>query len=242
MKTVLSIFLVLFSTSVLAVCDHLKYGSPSKADKKICRTGYALGYNYSRKTASWVAYRLTPEIVDGTVTRQNDFREDDSITKIYRATLDDYNEPVYELGHLAPSESLDLTVEMNSETFILSNMAPQLPGLNKAVWKGLENRERKWTKERDELFVYVGMLYEGEVEYLKGRIPIPTHFYKIMFSPSENKAIAYLFPHSDIKTKDLDKYLTSINEIEVRSGLNYLSKLQNGLEENIENGVESSQW
>jgi len=36
----------------------------------------------------------------------------------------------------------DASIQMNSETFLLSNMVPQLPGLNRAGWKGLENRER----------------------------------------------------------------------------------------------------
>ncbi len=84
------IILLLVSDFVLAAsaCDeHLVHGTPSQSDQILCRDGYALGYSYSRKTADWVAYRLTPGIHDdGNVPRQNDFRPDDDLPLIYRTT------------------------------------------------------------------------------------------------------------------------------------------------------------
>lgn len=135
--------------AALTCNGHFAFGIPSQSDQLLCRTGYALGYNYSRKSADWVAYRLTPAIHDdGNVDRQNEFRADTELPAIYQTTPTDYVEPVFDQGHLANSESLDDTITMNSETFLMSNMTPQLPGLNSAGWKGLENRERRWTDNR----------------------------------------------------------------------------------------------
>ncbi len=164
---------------------HLLYGIPKESDQLLCRRRYALGFNYSRKSADWVAYRLTPEIHNsGSVQRRNDFRADQDLPAIYRKQLGDFEEPVFDRGHLANSASLDATVSMNSETFLLSNMIPQLPGLNRAAWLGLENRERKWTDQRGELYVYTGVLFEGDrLSFIGNRVPIPTHFFKVIYDP-----------------------------------------------------------
>lgn len=236
------IILLFFTTDAFA-CAHLQFGTPLESDQIICRVGYAVGYNYSRKSADWVAYRLTPEIVNGTASRQDDFRADELIPLIYQAQVKHYVEPVYDMGHLVSSESQDLTIQMNSETFIMSNIAPQLPGLNRAVWKGLENRERKWTGIRGELFVYVGMLYEGDTQtYINDALPVPSHFFKIIYDPAAHDSIAYLFPHEAIYTSKLDNYLTTIDAIELRSGLNLLSGLNDETEEALENLQALKQW
>lgn len=236
------VFLLLFSPQLFA-CIHLKYGTPLQSDQIICREGYAIGYNYSRRIADWVAYRLTPKIINGSADRQNDFRIDKSIPEHFQATPRDYEEPKYDLGHLVSSESQDLSTSLNSDTFLLSNIAPQLPGLNRAVWKGLENRERKWTNRLGELYVFVGMLFEGEnVQYLNGKIAIPTHFFKIIYSQKTQQSISFLFPHKPIKTRNLDQYIVNIDEIEFRSGFNFLSKLDDQSEDRIERKTARKQW
>lgn len=94
-----SIFVLIFSSVLLLSCDHLQLGTPSNSNQIICREGYAIGYNFSRKTVDWIAYRLTPDDF-GDVQRQDDFREDSIITKMYQMHKSDYDEPVYDLGHL----------------------------------------------------------------------------------------------------------------------------------------------
>ena len=248
MQNIFMLIAMLVVSALAAAQDtchgHLKYGLPSQADKVLCRQGYALGYNFSRKSADWVAYRLTPAIHNSAnVERQNDSRIDTDIPAIYQTTPDDYDEPIYDQGHLANSESLDASIQMNSETFLLTNMSPQLPGLNRAGWKGLENRERKWTDQRGELYIYSGAMFVGGVKAIIGNgVPVPTHYYKILFDPARNEAIAFLFPHTDIKTSELNGFLTSIDTIELLTGLNFLSVLPDVEEEQIERVKLVNQW
>jgi len=243
LKLILVIMFILSVFQNANACIHLDYGTPLNSDQVICRDGYALGYNYSRKLADWVAYKLTKASFEGNVKRQNDFREDKDIPLEYQSHLEDYDEPIYDQGHLISSDSQDSSIKLNSETFLLSNMAPQLPGFNRAIWKGLENRERKWVKSKGELFVYVGMLFEGaDIKYLNNNIPIPTHFYKIIYSPKTDESIAYLFPHNKISTKSLDEYLVSIDHIEIRSGHNYFDKMDDFEQLAIESNRATKQW
>ena len=247
MHALLIILLLALAVPAGAVspCDqHLVHGTPAQSDQILCRTGYALGYNYSRKTADWVAYRLTPAIHnDGNVERQNDFRADPDLPALYQTTPADYVEPVFDQGHLANSESLDDTLAMNSETFLMSNMTPQLPGLNSAGWKGLENRERKWTDTRGELFIYAGPLFEGGLpSFIGNSVPVPTHFWKVIYDSQAQEAIAFIFPHRRVLTSELSALLVSVNEVEIRSGLNFFTPLADNVEEAIERNQPLTQW
>ena len=131
---------------------------------------------------------------------------------------------------------------MNSQTFLMSNMTPQLPGFNRNGWRGLENRERKWASARDEVFIYIGPIYQGQVGFIGDRVPVPSHFFKVVFDPEENEAIAFLIPHQDFLTAELNEFLVSVDEVELRSGLNLLSALPNVTENAVESAVQPTQW
>jgi len=148
-----------------ASCPHLKYGTPKQGNVVLCREGYALGYNNTLKSAEWVSYVLNKELGND-VKRQDDFRVDPDIKPVFQTTPDDYDEPVYHQGHLANSESIDQTQHANDETFYMSNMTPQLPGHNTGIWKGLENRERKWANKRGRVIVLAGPVYHNGLHTL----------------------------------------------------------------------------
>ena len=223
---------------------HLLIGVPSKSDQILCRLGYAIGYDYSRKSAEWVAYVLTPQIhSSANVPRQDNFRPDLELPVDSRKTLRDFEEPVFDRGHLVSSASLDASVQMNSETFLLSNMVPQLPGLNRAGWKGLENRERKWSTQRGILVAYTGAIYQGNnLAYIGDNVPVPTHFYKVLFDPRREEAISFIIPHTRVLTSELSRYLVSIDQVEKLTGLDFLDRLEDTKEAQIERHRPLGMW
>lgn len=222
-------------------CPHLNYGTPNKSDVVLCREGYALGYNNNLKSAEWVSYILDRDLTGG-VDRTDDFRSDPDLATEYRTTPDDYDEPVYHQGHLANSESIDRTLNAMSETFYMSNMTPQLPGHNTGIWKGLENRERKWANKRGRVIVLSGPVYDGEIKYIGNRVPVPSAYWKVIFDPVKSEAIAFLIPHEKLKTKALNNYLVSIDDIESKYKLDLLSSLDDALENKIEKVKLNKQW
>jgi len=77
-----------------------------------------------------IAYRFTPEGVNKKFKLLNKFREYTEIPVQYRSTLSDYKGSGYDRGHMAASATLDNSYDAMVESFLLSNMTPQLPGLN----------------------------------------------------------------------------------------------------------------
>ena len=231
----------IYAHSPISDCPHLKQGKPKVSDFVTCREGYAIGYSYALKSADWVVYRLEKE--DGVVVdRQNDFRPDEDMPVVYQTTPADYDEPVYDMGHLANSESLDGTITENSETFLMSNMTPQLPGFNRAIWKGLENRERKWANKMGVVFVFMGPLYDNSPSVIGNNVLIPSAFWKIIYDPSMDDAIAFLIPHEKLRTSKLSEYLVSVDEIEDASGLDFFKMFDDAHQNELESQVQPRQW
>ena len=217
---------------------HVAYGIPGPEDQLLCREGYAVGYNYDRKDPTWVAYRLTPDSVNKKFERSNKFKEDTEIPVQYRSKLSDYKGSGYDRGHMAASATVDSSYNAMMESFLLSNMTPQLPGLNRQGWKYLEAYIRDWTNKRGELYVVTGAMFVGEHGVIGNGVHVPTHFYKVVFDPAGMDAIAFLVPHRAISKGDLPGFIVSVDEVERLTGLDFNSMLDDGIEDDIENDVE----
>lgn len=126
--------------------DHVKLGIPSQSSQLLCREGYAAGYNYDTKVSDWVSYRMTETSAQGNVTRTNKFAEDKDVPVQFRATLADYHRSGYDRGHQAPAADMRSTTTTMKESFLLTNMTPQLPELNRGAWRILEEKARQWAR------------------------------------------------------------------------------------------------
>ena len=146
--------------------------------------------------------------------------------------------------------------EAMNDSFFMSNIAPQVGvGFNQHIWKVLERRMRQWACERGLLYVVTGPLYEvrpikqlvsdkdGDGSDDNGiLVDVPSHFFKLALDPRRMEAIAFILPNRRLKTKDLPKYLRSIDEIEVRSQLDFWSRIWDGAEQAIESHVQPRLW
>jgi endonuclease G len=127
---------------------------------RICHLGYITGHNDSTKTPDWVIERLTPDIVNGEGTREDqDFRADPAITPAEKAAVPgDYDGSGFDKGHNAPAADFHGNQDALDDTFFFSNAVPQVgKGFNRSIWRSLETLVRKLvTGERPELYVITG--------------------------------------------------------------------------------------
>ena len=116
----ISVFL-LFSvncSSAFECKEHVRFGMPNQPDQFLCREGYAVGYNYSKKGPEWVAYYLTKESVNKKFKRSNKFLEDKEVPERYRANLSDYKKSGYDRGHIAASATVDSSEKAMKESMV----------------------------------------------------------------------------------------------------------------------------
>ncbi len=218
---------------------HVALGAPSAADQLLCREGYAVGYDYNRKVPIWVAYHLTKESVEKKYKRSNRFKEDEEIPAAYRSTLSDYKGTGYDRGHMAPAATIDFSKNSMQESFLLTNMTPQLPGFNRQGWRYLEAYIREWAADRGDLYVVTGSLFDDEITTIGNNVSIPSSFFKVVFDPEEENGIAFIVPHRDISKAEIPSFIVSIDEVETQTELDFLALLPDTLEDDIEDDIEA---
>jgi endonuclease G len=81
--------------------------------------------------------------LSGSAKRSNRFYENPDLPKRLRASLEDYKNRGYDRGHIAAAGNHKSDQTEMDETFLLSNMCPQVgKGFNRGAWKKLEERVR----------------------------------------------------------------------------------------------------
>ncbi len=202
------------------------WGTPSTrvGNVLICRYAYILEYDVIAKIPRWVVYTLTPEKAVGCIPRSNSFAEDDSLPEWQQSELSDYAKSGYDIGHIANAASMAFNQDAMYESFLLSNMSPQLPGLNRGIWKVLETTERTWAWTTKHTYtIYAGNIYtNGKSKTIgKNSVVVPDYLYKIIINNNTNQAQAFLFPHKEAQGTDLSVVLSSIDNIEKLSGISF---------------------
>lgn len=239
--------LLLTHTATAAGCDtHFVFGIPAggSGDKVLCYSGYALSYDYEMKVPSWVSFTITKESVHGTnVKRAKSFKIDRNIPRQYSSSSSDYSRSGYDKGHMAGSAQIDFSRQANNETFLYSNMSPQLPGFNRdmmgytGAWGRVEGLVRKWVYKHESLNVVAGTYFDDNPKFIGEGVGIPTAFYKVIIDTTTGDSIAFWFPHVENTADELASYIVSINDIESRTGIDFFSKIPDEHEEFIEDTI-----
>lgn len=204
---------------------HTPWGIPQahRPLTYICRLGYLVAHDNKAKISAWAAHTLTPDHAIGCVPRDDAFNADASLPPGQRAELKDYAGSGYDMGHQVPDGDLSWSTETEQQSFLLSNMVPQLPGLNRGIWKLLETSVRGWASQRGHtLTVYTGPIYLNSTKTIgPGQVVVPDAFFKIVVDHTTRETLAFGFPHSDKLGKELDKRQTTVAEIEQLTGINF---------------------
>lgn len=236
---------IVFAGSIEGCKEYSKLGIPGQEGELLCRKGYLLSHSADRKTPIWVIEHLTADKANGTIPRYNKFQPDPDLEEGERAELDDYKKSGYDQGHMAPAADMRWDLQAMEECFFLSNMVPQVGiGMNRGIWKNLEEHVRTWATNRGELYIFTGPIYEdgGKKTIGKNKVAVPTHIYKIIYDPHKAEAIAFIMPNEKLNSADMPNYIVTIRDVEEKTGLNFLSNLDQHVQDVIETKKAKGLW
>jgi endonuclease G len=112
--------------------------------------------------------------------------------------------------------------QVEYESFLLSNMSPQLPNLNRGVWKYLETSVRSWAYVNNRSYtIYAGNIYTPGKSKTIGpnAVVVPDYIYKIVIDNSTRQVLAFMFPQVERQEIDLQARLVSVSAIENAIGV-----------------------
>lgn len=181
---------------------------------------YTFLYCPSGKVSRWVAYKLTQSDMTGAADRSDAFRPDPRIAIFGwpTATSADYRGSGYDRGHLLPSADRTCSAAANRATFFYSNMAPQLPKLNRGAWKSLEERLRDLTRDYDTLYIVVGTVLGERPSRIGSGVAVPALFFKAVAlrRGAAFEGVAYVMPNDGegLANKHFSDFEVSVDSVE----------------------------
>ncbi len=229
---------------------NLALGNPSNAGTDqnnylLTRKQYVLSYNNTKHIPNWVSWKLTASDI-GSVPRRNNFDMDNTLpTGWYQVKSNDYSGSGFDRGHMCPAADRSATVEDNTATFVLTNIIPQAPDNNQGPWADLENYTRDQVKQGKDAYIVSGG-YGQKGVLPKGKVAIPAQTWKVIVFTDRDaggaagvndrtRIIAVDLPNEEgIKTKSWKDYLTTVRELENKTGYNFLTNVPKEIQDKIE--------
>lgn len=208
------------------------YPAHTRDEIVIERVGYSLVYSEVYEQALWVIYELTKEELSGSVPRKDDFSFD-PLVSTGSASLEDYRGSGWDRGHIAPAGDMKWSARAMSDSFYLSNISPQDPGLNSGDWSDLEKYARKIANGEGFIIIVSGGILKGKNlgSIGENKVTVPSKFYKIIFryDGANSKMTGFILPNKK-NNLPLESYVVSVDEIERQTGLDFFPEVEDTLE------------
>ena len=218
---------------------------PAPSDIRVLERGeFAVGWSPSLRHPVWCAYHV-PAVAKHEPGRRPNFTKDRSAARSPASSA--YARTGYDRGHMVPNYAVATRFGEDAQkaTFLMSNVAPQSPALNRGVWREVEHRIADlWTARWGEVWVVVGTV-PGDGETLSGSdVEVPSRFYQVVVAQDggEVRAFAVMFEQDVPWRAWPTRYIVSIDEVECLTGLDFLPDLDRDAQDALEAAVPTRLW
>lgn len=194
----------------------------NNATRELCYGVFGVMHSGVTRTPLWSAEHLTADNIASaqTLSRENSFHAEQELPPGQRAELADYARSGFDRGHMAPNGDMP-DRRTQHDSFTLANMVPQDGDNNRHVWAGIEGAVRKLAQQEGDLYVITGPAFIGGNLQKIGNVLVPSHLYKVVYSPRQKAGAAYY-----IENKPTDAYqVLTIAELESTIGIDLLPSL-----------------
>lgn len=164
----------------------------ASATRELCYGEFGVMHSGVTRTPLWSAEYVHPDKLRlaRTLSRDNAFHAEPRLHRRERAELRDYARSGYDRGHMAPNANMP-DRDSQYESFTLANMVPQDPDNNRHTWSSIEKAVRKMARQDGGLYVVTGPAFIGERLQKVGKVFVPTHLYKAVYSPRKGAGGAW---------------------------------------------------
>ena len=231
-------------TWVFACWRHRLAGFAVKDQEIILnRRGFTVCYSPDALGPCWASLFMSRWSVAtrATSVRPLHFSPDRDVPAQVRINPSAFTTSGYDRGHLAPFAALRWNAVAAEQSFLMSNVTPQVPYVNRVIMRAVEHQLRRWARQHGKLAVCVGCSYHTKrgspVKMACGTL-VPSHFFvaaTICRSPT-HPMIGFWIPNVEPTSTrgqesavravvDLEPYVVSIDKLERLSGQRFFCQL-----------------
>jgi len=233
--------------SIIFAGAPVRTGNPAPDDIRVLRRGeFMIGWSDKLKHPVWCAYHVKRKARFGELKRPG-FTRDPSVPAAPSPSA--YANSGYDRGHMVPNHAIATRYGETEQktTFMMSNIAPQSPSLNRGVWRDVEHRIADlWTQRYGEIWVVVGAISATDSNLRIGptAIDVPTHYYQVIIAQEgmDVRALAVLFPQNIPWKAWAARNIVTIDELEARTGLDFNPDLPEFIQSPLEADLPSRLW
>ena len=216
-------------------------------NQTVCYKAITVYFNKSYRVPNCVAYELT-----STMTSMADSKDAENRAN-YKFERDhdvkgcpdwwDYKDSGYTRGHMAPAMDMRWNKTAMEECFLMTNICPQLDEMNDGEWRHVEEAVHKWSRTAKRLIVFTGPIFSDDMDRIGKRydIAVPERFFKVVYSPEQNRAIAFVMENKALPNS-WTNYATTIDKVEELTGYDFLASLEDKVENVIESKENIKDW
>ena len=216
--------------------------------------GYVVGFSKKHNQPLWAGYEVGDAYKDVGYERPHFFHDDIRLPEENRIGTETFGSG-YDRGHMVPNSAINRQYGKLSqmETFLMSNICPQKgKELNQGIWHTLEKKIMEYAKPKEHIWVLCGPIFSSNPEQIErpngSKVSIPDAFYMILVDPLEypytvdkTAFIAFEFPQNP-SSQSLNDYLTSVDQIEKKTKLNFFPRLDAEDQKLAEQKTETQIW
>jgi len=202
-----------------------------------------VAYDTIKKSPNFTIHRITSNQISSQsgikAKRRSNFWVDDHNLKNKSPTNYDFKGSGYDRGHLVPAGDFYSDQLLKNETFVLTNICPQNPSLNRGIWANLEGSIRKIISDSGSTaYVITGVIHTDTLTIGIGEVFVPNYLYKIVYFPLEQHLYAFMFINENITGfSQLSDYQVSVDDIEKITSEDFFDRLDDNIEEKLESQV-----
>lgn len=232
--------------------------APLPGNAVVWHSAMALEYSEAHEQARWVAHVILPDIAVGVVARTNDFRPDSLIPTGSAVEADyflKYLQPDstykydgfgYDRGHLAPSADFRWSYKALSESYLYSNMSPQVDSFNRGIWGDIEDKLREYVllNQGTTLVVLTGPVLSPDlprIERGQNKVAIPHLYWKVAYDPLRNRAIAFVLPNA-AGNRPPEAYTVTPDSVQRLTGITLWPGLDEELRQSLLRQRRTADW
>ena len=192
------------------------------ATRELCYGVFGVMHSGVTRTPLWSAENLRADNLEAAegMKRDNAFHAERRLPRSQRAELDDYARSGFDRGHMTPNGNMP-DRRTQRESFTLANMVPQDGDHNRHIWAPIEGAVRKMAKKEGQLYVITGPAFLGTNLRKVGNVLVPTHLYKVVYSPRQKAAAAWFTENRG----DAPIQVIPVAELERIVGITFLPSL-----------------
>ena len=226
-----------------------RIGAPAPADITVLQRGeFAIGWSPALKRPVWAAYHV-PREARFEIGKRPNFTKDRSVASSPSPTA--YTGSRYDRGHMVPNHAIVTRFgpDEQRKTFLMTNIAPQSPALNRGPWREMELRIADlWTARYGEIWVIVGSIPSASATAREtiaaGNIDVPEQYYMIAVAQAEDgvRALAVLLPQTAARWTFPVHNIVTIDELEKLSGLEFFPEMPSFLKRPLQADRPTRLW